>query len=527
MKVDAPSTLVPLLDEDRLPGAGAVAEPGHASSWSEVRDRADRVHAALSELEVRPGDRVGIHLESSVHTMVAVHGVLRAGGVVVPIDPRAPAIHVGGLLADCDVEVLITDAPARRVAAVAEAHALRAVVGPEEAPVGVESVSWDEVAARDAREPAGRAPGDLAYVIYTSGSTGAPKGIAHTHASAMAYARLAATIYALGPHDVVATLSPLHFDQSTFSLYAAPLAGASVLLVPDAVLRFPASLTQVVADHGVTVWYSVPTLLRQVLRRGVLGERDLSAVRWILYGGESFPPAELAALMRQLPGARVSNVYGPAEVNQCTFFHLDESPTGDDPVPIGRAWPETEIVVVDEQQRPVEPGAAGEILVRSVTAMQGYWNRPDLTASAFRTLDVDGAGPGDAGEGVGWYATGDLGTWRADGELVFLGRADNQVKVRGHRVELEAVDLALGSVAGVDLGVAVTRPGAEGTELVALVTPADPGAPPTPEGVRRAVSRLVPAYAVPAEVLVVAALPRTTTGKVDRRSASGLLGSPS
>lgn len=513
------ATLAQLLDacDD---GDAVVADPDRTLRWAEVRDLADRLHSALAELGLVPGDRVAIHLETSARTVAAVHGVLRAGAVVVPVDPRAPVDHVGAVLADCDVDVMITDAPPARVAGVAGVRPLRAVIGPDDAPPDVAAVSWASLSTIATRPAVVADADDIAYVIYTSGSTGTPKGIVHSHRSGLAYARLAAETYDLRTTDVVATLSPLHFDQSTFSLYAAPFAGSSVLMVPDAVIRFPASLSRVVEEHRVSVWYSAPTLLRQVLRRGVLEERDLTSLRWILYGGESFPPAELAALMRRLPGARVSNVYGPAEVNQCTYFHLDAPPVDDDPIPIGVVWPETEITLVDEQSQPTPPGQRGEILVRTSTAMMGYWRRPELTQAAFRTLDDDTA---DARR---WYATGDLGSWRSDGALLFHGRADHQVKVRGHRVELEAVDLALARVDGVDIGVVVAREGAEGTELVAIVTATDPASPPDSTTLRRALGGRLPAYAVPSEVVVVDVLPLTTTGKVDRRSASALLSRP-
>lgn len=511
-----PALLSGLLDAGRVDDdAPAVSDPDGSLTFGQLRERADRLGAVLRDLGVQPGDRVGIHLESSVETMAAVHGVLRCGAVVVPLDPRGPVAHVGGVLRDCGVHVVVGGGSERRVAALGAEAELRAVVGCDAAPDGVHSVGWADVAAAAPVAPVAVDPDVAAYVITTSGSTGRPKGIVHSHRSGMAYARLAAATYGLGPTDVVATLSPLHFDQSTFSLYAAPLAGSCVLMVPDGVLRFPASLTGLVADTGVTVWYSVPTLLTHVVRRGVVAERDLSAIRWVLYGGEAFDPGTLRELMAVLPGARISNVYGPAEVNQCTFHHLEAPPTGDEPVPIGRAWPETEIVVVDDDGEPVAPGEVGEILVCSSTAMTGYWGQPEATDAAFR--DRRGA----SGEVSRWYATGDLGRWREDGELVFVGRADNQVKVRGHRVELEAVDAALAALAGVEAGVAVARRDDEGAlRLVALV---EASAPLDQRAARRDLARTLPAAAVPDDVVVVDDLPRTATGKIDRGAALRLL----
>jgi non-ribosomal peptide synthetase component F len=309
-----------------------------------------------------------------------------------------------------------------------------------------------DIAAAPAAAPVPVDPADPAYIIYTSGSTGRPKGIVHTHRSALAYAVAASVGYELGSDDRMVNIAPLHFDQSTFELYAAAIVGAAVIVVPDPVMRFPASVATLVEAERATVWYSVPHLLMQMVARGALAERDLSSLRWILFGGEVFPPGQLAELMALIPSARVSNVYGPAEVNQCTRHDLDAPPTGDDPVPIGRAWDAARVRVVAldgpiSAARPVSPGEPGVLLVATDTMMAGYWGRDDLTAAS---TVVD--------DGVRWYVTGDLVVENPSGDLVFLGRVDNQVKIRGHRIELEAIDAVLADVEGVTDGNGGGRP---------------------------------------------------------------------
>jgi acyl-coenzyme A synthetase/AMP-(fatty) acid ligase len=275
-----------------------------------------------------------------------------------------------------------------------------------------------------------------------------------------------------------------------------------VVVVPDALLRFPASTSELIERERVTVWYSVPYILRQLVERGALDQRDLSSLRWILFGGEVYPPGELAALMAAIPSVRVSNVYGPAEVNQCTYFHLDEPPAADDPVPIGRAWPETELLIVGEDREPVPDGAPGELLVATTTMMAGYWKRPDLTAASI-----------DERDGRRWYRTGDLVRRRSDGELEFLGRADNQVKIRGQRVELEAVDAVLLDTPGVrEGGVVIDRSGTD-HELVAGVV-VEPGADAT--SIARAMSARLPGAAVPTTIVALDSIPRSPNGKIDR-----------
>jgi len=525
------------------PGAEALTDGTRSLTWAELIDEVARSAATLVDVGVAPGDRVAVHLTKSVESFVAVHAVVRAGGVMVPLDPLAPSAHLANVLVDAGAVVLITDARSSALQALfAEegvAGQVTAVVRPRaDQPIplgpGVVEVLADAIAGSAAAPRVRTGPNDAAYIIYTSGSTGRPKGIVHTNASALAYAIGAASAYGLRADDRLANIAPLHFDQSTFELYAGPVAGACTIVVPDPILRFPASLSAFVEAHRATVWYSVPYLIGQLSTRGALNERDLSSLRWVLFGGESFPPGQLAAVMRQLPAARFSNVYGPAEVNQCTALNLDDPPGGDQAVSIGRAWEWADVRIVDGHdsgtsdegsQAPgsdrvevsdVDTGEPGELLVRSATLMQGYWNRPDLTArSIVRLTDADGR----------WYRTGDLVARRPDGDLDFLGRIDNQIKLRGHRIELEAVDAALRDLDGVAAATAVVdRPEGAEHRLVALIV-AD--APPLDR--RRVLSELarrLPRYAVPAEVIAVAGLPRTATGKVDRNAAHDLLSQP-
>lgn len=533
---DRAPLLSDLFDESRL-GDGATGDIGAVDAhrvalsdsaeqltWSEAVDRVRRIAALLQHAGVAAGDRVGVWMPKSVDSFVAVHAILRCGAVMVPLDPMSPAPQIRSLLEDAGIEVLVADTRARHFADVVGGSIVSAVVLPRsvgaEAPAsghGVDVLCGDlvEPLERDGRLVAVD-PEDPAYIIYTSGSTGRPKGIVHTHASGLAYARAAVRQYGLRSDDHFANVAPLHFDQSTFELYAAPLVGASVLTVPDAVVRFPASLSELVARERVTIWYSVPYVLEQLSSRGGLAQRDLTALRWVLFGGESFPPAQLTALMERLPHATFSNVYGPAEVNQCTVYDLEGPPSG--AVPIGRAWEEAELRLVDPDDHTVEvTDRPGVLLVSTRTMMSHYWNRADLTERSILVHD-----------GRRWYRTGDLVEWSsADPDLlVFLGRVDNQVKLRGHRIELEAIDAMLRGVEGVVEATTVVRRDPNGDDvLAALVAAPDAVADPVAlsASVRQDLEARLPRYAVPAEIRVVATLPRTGTGKVDRGASASLL----
>ena len=491
----------------------AVVDPQGSLSYGELADQVARLAGLLVSFDVAVGDRVGISLETSTQSIVATHAVLRAGGIVVPFDPRAPIALMDQVVEDTEIDVLISDAPAKTLERQLDAMKIRHAVSVAsvERP---DVTNWNRLFDHDRAPMQPVAPDDLAYIIFTSGSTGRPKGIAHTHSSGLAYARLATRTYDLGPSDRIAQPAAMHFDQSTLGLYAAPFAGATTVMIPERLLAFPASVATFAAEQQTTIWYSVPTLIMRLVQSGGLDTNALSAMRWVKFGGEVFPPGQLTAAMQAIP-ARFSNVYGPAEVNQCTFFHLDQAPTNDEPIPIGRAWEETEVAIVHpagHTRQLVTPGEQGELVVRSSTAMQGYWRQPELTDAAWcQVPELDDREPGR------WYATGDLCSARDDGEIVFLGRIDNQVKVRGHRVEIEAVESALlefGGVSGVAVIVQQSNDGT--TRLIALLE----GEQDDPLELKRSLAATMPSYAVPDEIVWVDALPRTGTGKVDRLAAA-------
>ena len=371
---------------------------------------------------------------------------------------------------------------------------------------------------------------DLAYMMYTSGSTGTPKGIMHTHRSGLNYARMAADTYGLTHEDRLGNHSPLHFDMSTLDYFSGPLVGATTVIIPAAYTKLPASLSQLVQDEKMTIWYSVPFALIQLLLRGVLEARDLNALRWVLFGGEPYPAKYMYGLMEKLPQARFSNVYGPAEINQCSYYHVPPLAKGecipDAVAPIGKIWPNAEERVVDDDDQLVVAGEVGELLVRTPTMMQGYWQRPDLNEKAFYRTEV-------ANQVAVFYRTGDL-VLEIDGNYQFVGRKDRQVKTRGYRVELDEVEAALVAHSLVEEAAVYMVPAEAGSHQVAAAVIEKEGTPPGEADLLRFVAGKLPADAVPQRLEVVDTFPRTGTGKIDRRalqsavsaSATGLCNSP-
>ncbi len=518
MSTAYPAYLLSLAAEDsaqRFPDHPAFTFRDAVLTYSDLALRARSLAAFLLERGLPPSGRVGLHLRKCLELPAALYGVLAAGGVYVPIDPASPTERLRFILEDCGIRHLVAGPERRAVLTdlVRDGARLDSIIGLQPGDVeGVNCVPWSEIWARDPL-PAlpRRIELDLAYIIYTSGSTGNPKGLMHTHASGLAYARMSGRVYDLSPQDRLGNHSPLHFDMSTFEYLTGPLHGATTVIIPEEATLFPVSMSRLIESDRLTFWYSVPLALIQILLRGEVEQRDCHSLRWVLFGGEPFPAGHLRSLMRLWPHARFSNVYGPAEVNQCTYYHLPRNPEDiPENIPIGRIWENAEGLVVDEEGRTVCPGQPGELLVRSPTMMQGYWNQPGLNQRAF--FDCERT-PGFRER---FLRTGDLVRDRGDGELLFLGRKDRLVKVRGYRLELDEVEAVLASHPAVAEAAAVALSAGEGEkEIAAAVTLRDEGGA-DPESLRIHAAGRLPHYGVPSRIVVLTAFPRTPTGKIDR-----------
>jgi amino acid adenylation domain-containing protein len=441
---------------------------------------------------------------------------MKAGAAYVPLDPAAPVARLSTIIQHCDIRCLVTQQEMcpNLLRMIAAGAGLACLIGvPTQDHLPVRSVAWADVYAM----PSQSAPDvhlieqDLAYVMYTSGSTGDPKGIMHTHRSGLSYAQWAAHEYGLHEADRIANHAPLHFDISTYDWFAGALAASAVIVIPEEHTRFPASYSRLLADEKATVIFTVPFALVQLLLRGALHTRDLSSLRWVIFGGEPFPSKHLASLMAQLPQARFSNIYGPAEVNGVTFYHVPPSYTGDQPVPIGQVCPFAQELVVDEDDQPVAPGDTGELLIRSSTRMQGYWQRPDLNEKAFYRRAIA------SNYDEVFYRTGDLVRQLPDGNYLFLGRKDRQIKIRGFRVELDEIEAALLSHVDVEVAAVFTVPNGDGDREIHAAIMARQDAGLTASHLSAYMSERLPWYALPAQILFMADFPRTASDKINRR----------
>lgn len=477
----------------------------------------------LRDEGVRPGDRVGILLPKSVGGLVAVFGVLKAGGVYVPLDPKSPASRAAYILRDCGIQVLITTSKQSRVLprVLEDAPAVRMIlsmdsaIGMDGLPRGLDRLlAWPELeAAVEAVAPDRPAHAtDLAYILYTSGSTGHPKGVMLSHRNATTFVDWAVDYFGLRATDRFSNHAPLHFDLSVLDLFGSVKSGASVFPIPEEIALFPVQAAQFIREHRLTVWYSVPSALIQLIQHGDLERNDVSGLRAVLFAGEVFPTKYLRILKSILPQARLYNLYGPTETNVCTVHPVDDLPVEPAaPIPIGKACGHAVVFAVNDMGAPIRTGEPGELYVSGPTVMKGYWGRPDLTADALVRHPAAGGGPETA------YRTGDRVTTNEKGEYLFLGRRDHMIKSRGYRIELGEIEAALVDHPRVLEAAVVAIPDDEvGNRIKAVIVPARTGTLTRGE-VETHCAQKLPRYMIPEIIEFCQALPRTSTGKTDKK----------
>jgi amino acid adenylation domain-containing protein len=501
------------------PDGPAVVDGKRTISYGELDERAGRLGNLLVELGVRRGDRVALYLEKSIEAIVAVYGVLRAAGCYVPFDPQAPPARLAAIAADADTRVLLTGAEkAEHWASLAAGGApLEALVvlnadDGVQAPPGIRLVTARDVAeANSVVRTRGRTEHDLAYILYTSGSTGMPKGVMLSHRNCLAFVEWAVKEFAVAAEDRLSSHAPLHFDLSTFDLFAAVLAGAPVVLAPPESSVFPAAVRRLIEINELTIWYSVPSVLTMLALRGGLSRGDLPRLRCVLFAGEVFPTKYLRRLMELLPHARFANLYGPTETNVCTWYGVPILPEQmTEPIPIGKAIDNVDAFAVTEAGRSAALGEVGELYVRGPTVMQGYWGDPERTAAVLVPDPRDGVSPRPV------YRTGDLVQKMEDGNYRFLGRRDAQIKSRGYRIELGDIEAALYAHPAVVECAVVPIPDE-------LVTNRIKAYVATRDTVSKAdlisfCAERIPRYMIPELFEFRDLLPKTSTGKVDRQA---------
>ena len=494
------------------PDAPAVEQQQRSLSYAELLDQARRLAAALHARGLGPGDRVGLLLDKSVEAVIGLYGILGAGAAYVPLDAKQPADRLGLILRDGGIEAVITrGAELARFAGSDALSGVRTALIFGELPAvhpGTEAAAALADAPLDLPCPSG--DDDLAYVLYTSGSTGQPKGVMLSHRAAMAFVDWAVRDLALRAEDRLASQAAFSFDLSILDLFGAAAAGATLCLVPDEVSLLPRALGEWIETRCITVLYSVPWVLIQLLTMGNIEQRNYEALRLALFAGEVFPVKHLSALMHALPGVDFHNLFGPTETNVCTAYRVAVPPDPEgDPVPIGRPVSGDSCWVLDADGQQQPDGVEGELIVAGPSVLSGYWGDEQRTRTCFVDLSAQG-GPARA------YRTGDRVLRRPDGNLIYLGRMDRMVKRRGYRIELGEVEAALLAHPDIKEAAVAAEAGSQTARIRAFaVTLSDD--PPGQLELKSFLAGRLPRYMIPDTIERVEEFPRTRTGKIDRR----------
>jgi amino acid adenylation domain-containing protein len=494
------------------PLAPAVVMGVESLTYGELDRAADLLAGRLRARGVGPDVVVGVCLERSLPLLVAILGVLKAGGAYLPLDPAYPAERLAFLLADAAAPVIVTE---RRLAAPL----------PENAAALVYLDEAEELAQNDPAPASEVRPENLAYVIYTSGSTGRPRGVQVTHGNVGRLLTETEPWFGFGPADVWTLFHSFAFDFSVWEIWGALAYGGTLVVVPYWVSRSPESFYQLLAQEGVTVLNQTPSAFRQLMRAeeeaGESPESAALALRLVIFGGEALEIQSLRPWLARHGAARprLVNMYGITETTvHVTYRPLSEADVfGGGGSVIGRAIPDLGLLVLDRGFMPQPIGVPGELSISGAGLARGYLGLPALTAQKF-VPEAWGTEPG-----ARLYRSGDLVRRRVDGDLEYLGRIDDQVKVRGFRIELGEIEAALASEPGVREVAVIVRedhergPGMKDApgdrRLVAYVV----GTAPT-AALRQALLRKLPEPLVPSAIVALPALPLTVNGKVDRRA---------
>jgi amino acid adenylation domain-containing protein len=352
---------------------------------------------------------------------------------------------------------------------------------------------------------------DLAYMLYTSGSTGQPKGVMLSHKAALAFVDWSYRTFSVKPHDVISSHAPLHFDLSVFDIFVSIKAGAKICLVPQGLSSFPKSVVEFINNNKISIWYSVPSILTQLILYGNLEEQKFSSLKQILFAGEVFPSKYLRSIMELIPHAKYYNLYGPTETNVITYYQVTEPPETDKAIPIGKLCDGVASFIVNESGTLVREGEQGELYVTCPTLMEGYWN------DAQKTESVLSKNIHDPSSDKTLYKTGDLVSWNSNGYLNYHGRCDAMIKSRGYRIELGEVETALLSHTGIKEAAVTAVPDDKIGNIIKAVVVAKNKDEITENEVKRFCSKKIPHYMIPEIITIVDSLPRTSTGKIDRK----------
>lgn len=482
----------------------AVSDVNQELTWKELVKKAQVIGAELSE-KVQPGNPVPVLLEKSSETLAVMLGIVYAGCFYVPVNPMNPAERLRKIMEKLDPEVIISDEKGKEQLAAVGNGLENKVMGPEALKTATGTELSEEQYSRLEQIQGQWKETDVLYGIFTSGSTGTPKAIVVSHGAASRFIRHFTEIFEITSADVIGNQAPFDFDVSVKDIYSSIMTGAQLVLIPKEYFSTPPRLLDYLCDKKVTnLTWAVSALTLVSALKG-LNYRVPESVKRVMFSGEAMPAKQLRIWQEKLPEAKFVNLYGPTEITcNCTYFPIERQYEDSEKIPAGKAFPGRRVILVDEEGKQVtEPGVQGEICSAGESLANGYYKEPEQTAEKFVLYPVDGTEQR-------MYRTGDLGSYDEEGNIVFAGRKDFQIKHMGYRIEPGEIEAAIGALPEIHACVCIYL---ETTDEILLFYQGKI----KQEALSAAVSGKLPAYMRPNKFIRIRQMPYNSNGKVDRK----------
>lgn len=466
------------------------------TSYGELSDKSNEIAEHLNKFAIGKNRFIALLMQKNADAIAAIFGILKSGNAYIPLSSESPTTRLSEIIVDAKPSALITD--------IAALDTVRNILGDGWSLICVIGDSHALFQPSGMGDFAGE---NTAYCLYTSGSSGRPKGVVHTHDSALAFIDWCSGEFSICASDRFSSCAPLHFDLSIFDIFLAIKHGASVALFDADRIRKPSILADDLSRLEITIVYATPTLLRMLLNYGAL--KPIYSPKLVCFAGEIFPTKQLNALMEFWPKTDFYNLYGPTETNVCAFHKVSKADLARDQVPIGRACSGDILRLCPTDA--TNYNAIGELLVSGRSVMTSYWNAPSLTDGAFVHID-----------GKPWYKTGDIVEEIAPGEYKYIGRNDRMVKRRGYRIELNEIELALSHNNRLLENAVVSTVSEDGAD-VTLTCFFCARKKISALEIRKHCANLISLYMVPDVFRQLDVLPKTSTDKIDYMRLKGLV----
>jgi amino acid adenylation domain-containing protein len=505
------------------PAAVALVRDQRSITYGELERWTNRLARLMIETGCRRGDRVCVLLPKSFEAIAGMLATLKIGGIYVPMDTLSPAAHLKTIINSVDCRFILAGRSTEKLLKqICTEGQIKADVGwlteeePEEE--GIRPAFTAAELCQIAAEPVetGGSDDDIAHILFTSGSTGVPKGVTIAHRNVLQFVDWATEFFGYTPDDRISAHPPLHFDLSTSDLFCTLAAGAQLHIVPLELNVMPHRLADFIHKSQLTQWFSVPSLLNYMSKLDAVETHTFPFLRRLMWCGEAFPVPALMYWMRKLPHVSFTNLYGPTEATIASSYHrVSECPASESAIiPIGEPCGGETLHVLDSNLNSVPDHEHGDLYIGGAGLSPGYWRNPEATAAAY--LEE----PKTRGRGR-LYRTGDIASRNSDGVVYLHGRADRQIKSRGHRIELGEIEHAIQSMPFIR-ECAVVATGTDGFEgkVICCALTLVRGLATDEETIKAQLSKLLPRYMIPSKWRILDSLPLNGNGKVDARKIS-------